>query len=882
MKRMSQSPFAPPLRCVALVCLQGLVCDNLPAQGQPALILPEDWPAGSVQVEIFEGMPDRTSWDFPRPAPSERYSEPAFGFATLPAKYSARGVKVDRECPFLFRASANIQLPKGQHRLLLRARTGSRLFVDEKVILSTPFPNLNADGHEEVPEVPVAVAPEIRYLRPGHAESVTNFVADGANHLFVLEALVGTKGRRPELGELCVSVCSGGETSFALLGSGGKILLTEEGWNAYEVGRRAHFKAEDRQRRERAAAEEAKYWAWRHQLARQEMAECQVPASRPPEVSAAMPVHNDVDRFIGARLEAAGARPGPLLDDYSFLRRVTLDTTGLTPTPEEIEVFRRDASSSRERRARVIERLLGQPGWADHWVSYWQDVLAENPGILKPMLNNTGPFRWWIYESLADNKPMDRFASELILMEGSVYYGGPAGFGLATDNDVPMAQKAQIVAQAFLGMQMQCARCHDAPYHDFKQKDLFSLAAMLKREPQQVPLSSSIPTNANIVVGRLVKVTLKPGSKVEPDWPFHEILANDLPAGVLRSAGDPREKLAALITDPRNGRFAKVLVNRVWKRYLGWGLVEPVDDWETAQPSHPALLDYLARELVTHDYDLKHLARLILNSHTYQREVRPEGSLDQKPGERLFASPARRRMTAEQVVDSVFAAVGKSFNAEELNMDVDGRRPVKDFNNLGRPVRAWEFASLSNERDRPALAMPKAQPIVDLLAMFGWRESRQSPQTVRDHAANVLQPAALANGVLGNGRVARLSDDSALTALCLQDRPLLDLIGAVFLRVLSRPPREAEVSAFTALLEPGYAQRRLQPSGSQAQKSSGPARAVSWANHLNPEATRIKQAMERQARAGDAPTERLRAEWRERMEDMVWALVNSPEFVFVP
>src|SRR6185503_10389580 len=114
----------------------------------------------------------------------------------------------------------------------------------------------------------------------------------------------------------------------------------------------------------------------------------------------------------------------------------------------------------------------------------------------------------------------------------------PAGFGIATENDVPLAQKAQIAAQAFLGMQMQCARCHDAPYHDFKQRDLFSLAAMLRRAPQEVPLSSSIPTNANIVIGRKVNVTLKPGSKVEPVWTLTNAMPDDFASGVLRNAKD--------------------------------------------------------------------------------------------------------------------------------------------------------------------------------------------------------------------------------------------------------------------------------------------------------------------------------------------------------
>ncbi|HEU0008700.1 MAG TPA: hypothetical protein VFT34_02680, partial [Verrucomicrobiae bacterium] len=126
-----------------------------------------------------------------------------------------------------------------------------------------------------------------------------------------------------------------------------------------------------------------------------------------------------------------------------------------------------------------------------------------------------------------------------------------------------------------------------------------------------------------------------------------------------------------------------------------------------------------------------------------------------------------------------------------------------------------------------------------------------------------------------------LSDDSAITALALQDRPLPELVRALFHRVLSRPPTADELNAFTAQLADGYADRRLKPSGSAAHKS-GPARPVSWSNHLNPEATRIKQEQERAARAGDPPTDRLRAAWRERMEDALWALVNSPEFVFVP
>ncbi|MFN4260549.1 MAG: DUF1553 domain-containing protein, partial [Gemmataceae bacterium] len=518
--------------------------------------------------------------------------------------------------------------------------------------------------------------------------------------------------------------------------------------------------------------------------------------------------------------------------------------------------------------------------WADHWVSYWQDVLAENPGILKPMLNNTGPFRWYLHQALRHNLAMDRFATELILMEGSAMGGGPAGFALATENDVPMAAKAHVIGRAFLGVELACARCHDAPHHPYLQKDLFSLGAMLAQKPLTVPASSSIPA-AELERRPLVEVTLRAGAKVSPAWPFTDLAPAELPPGVLRDAANPRERLAAILTSPHNDRFAQVLVNRLWKRYLGWGIVEPVDDWSVVEPSHPDLLAYLARELALHDYDMKHLARLVLNSHAYQRQARPDGSKETVAAERLFAAPARRRLSAEQLLDTLFVSVGKEFHSEELCFDPEGRRPANQMLNLGAPRRAWEFTSLSNERDRPALALPVAQTIVDLLVMYGWRDARQFPLTVREETPTPLQPLLLANGTVGS-RITRLSDDSTITELCLEDRPLAELIDAVFLRILTRRPSVAERELFTELLADGYADRRLLDAPRNPLRRATQAMNVSWSNHLSPEATRLKLELERAVRQGDPPTQRLRQDWRERMEDMLWALVNAPEFMFVP
>ncbi|GDY20692.1 hypothetical protein LBMAG56_20380 [Verrucomicrobiota bacterium] len=843
-----------------------------------APVLSRDLPPGEVRVEIVENIGSNNSWNFAAPAPVETYTVPAFGFAELPLKYSEKGLRTDRSAPFLLRASALVKLGQGEHKLLLRALQSARLTLDGKVLASTKFIIGGGDGHGAVPEVPKNLPEGLRFARLAHDEVTVTVKSDGREHLVVLEAFIGGKGLRPEVGELSVTL-QDKDATFWLLSPKEKVPHTDEGWTAYTGQQRALLTARNAARRREVAAAETKHWAARHEFARKLVAAMPAPAA--PAVAATTPVQNEIDRFIGARLETTKATPAPLTDDYAFLRRVTLDTIGLLPTPQQIQEFMADTSG--KRRANAIERLLRHPGWADHWVSYWQDVLAENPGILKPTLNNTGPFRWWIHEAFADNRPVDQFATELVTMSGSVYGGGPAGFGLATQNDAPMADRAQVVSQAFLAMNLACSRCHDAPYHDFKQKDLFSLAAMLNQAPQEVPKSSSIPANANIKVGRVVQVTLKPGEKVDPAWPFAKgTTPTPLPDSAARGAKDHREQLAAAITDPQNPRFARVIVNRLWKRYLGLALIEPVDDWEFAKPSHPELLDWLARELVTHDYDLQHVARLIFNSHTYQRVAGLNPPATDKPEDRLFASPLRRRMSAEQLVDSLFAAVGKEFNTEPLTLDNDNRRAAKDFLNLGAPRRAWEFVGFANDRDRPALALPKAQAIADVLGMFGRRESRQGPLNARDESPNVLQPAALANGDLANARATRLSEDCGLTDLCVKSQPLPALIDQVFLRVLSRPPTASERELLVQSLEVGYADRVVAGAVAKRKKEYDPTLLLSWTNHLNPKATDLKMAAEERARQGDEPTPRLQPHWRERMEDVLWALVNSPEFVFVP
>jgi hypothetical protein len=949
-------------------------------------------PAGRVLVEICEkGVPEQNAWPPEPPTVSESYEEDAFGLFETPHKYVDTGVRGDRPIPYLLRAAAVVRLPAGNHRLLLRGRGASRLYVDGRMILSTPFPPPSSDGHHPIPTDYLDLGPDFRFAPPGNRERWTDWETAGGEHLVVLETLVGSltgnRKRRPELGETVVAISREGETNWKLLSPGErKVPYTDEGWAAYEQERRIYLAQLNAERRKKLRGEHAAYGQKRRNVAKAWLNS--TPEITVPTLPKGYPSNNPIDHFLSAKLQTAAAqvaqiKPGaidfyrdvqPILqarcadchqgpkvqgnlrlesraaallggdsgpafvpgkpdqsellariratggermppkgdplkpaeieiverwiregavwpelkidrvevttlcDDLTFLRRATLDTIGLVPSLDEIRRFEADPPA--ERRRLAIDRLLSDPRGADHWTGYWQDVLAENPNILNPTLNNTGPFRWWIYESLLDDKPIDLFVTELVRMKGSERLGGPAGFGVASQNDVPMAAKGTVVSAAFLGVEMKCARCHDAPYHTSTQEQLFQLAAMLGTSSLEVPKSSSVPLDKLHQGGRkpLIQVTLKPGTKVEPRWPFAS-LGDEATGGELAEyPEDARDRLAALITGPQNERFAQVIANRIWQRLMGRGLVEPVDDWERGQATHPELLRWLGRELIRSGYQVKQMMRLILNSHAYQRAVDP----NLRETSPLYAARSLRRIGAEQLVDSLFFAVGKGLGTEEVSLDVDGQRDNGNSLSLGRPTRAWMFSSTSNERDRPSLSLPRVQAVVDVLAAFGWRPSRQDPTTAREQAVNILQPAVLANGTMSVW-LTRLSDDHGVTELATQsDLTVEQLLDNLFLRMLTRKPTEEERARYLPYLAPGFAERvQTADSANKPAGSRKPPRYVSWSNHLSEEANAIKIELEAAARRGDPPTNRLASPWRARLEDVLWALVNSPEWIYI-
>jgi hypothetical protein len=269
-----------------------------------------------------------------------------------------------------------------------------------------------------------------------------------------------------------------------------------------------------------------------------------------------------------------------------------------------------------------------------------------------------------------------------------------------------------------------------------------------------------------------------------------------------------------------------------------------------------------------------------MTSDLYQREGR-NGSRAAEPKLRFFTAPEVRRLSAEQVVDSLYAAAGRQIDVEEITFDPDGRRPATTMISLGCPKRAWMFASLSNERDRPSLSLPRAQAVVDVLEAFGWTGSRQIPRTDRESAANVLQPGVLANSTLSVW-ITRASYQSALATLALEAPSPERLVESIFLRFLSRRPMAEERALFVAALSQGFDERRVPDGEISVPQPLPPLAPVTWSNHLVSEANSIQIEAERRCRQGPPADPRLASAWREVYEDIVWSVINSREFVWIP
>ncbi len=364
--------------------------------------------------------------------------------------------------------------------------------------------------------------------------------------------------------------------------------------------------------------------------------------------------NNFVDRLALAKWKKLGLLPSPTCDDATFIRRLTVDLCGRLPTPAETRVFLTD--SAPDKRSKLIDRLLDGPDYPAYFALKWGGILRNSN--LAGADQAAVAFHHWLKDSIARNRPYDTFVRGVVAAAGE-WQDAPAVNWLWQNRDDQLHQVTADVAQVFLGVRLQCAKCHHHPYERWGQADYYGLAGFFTRLGRksfgQPPpyYASATPTT-----GEKDPLT---GKTPEPKY-------LDGPAGIFSPDEDPRHALVDWMAKPDNPFFAKALVNRMWGHFLGRGIYHEVDDLrDTNPPSNPELLDALAKDFVAHHFDVKHVIRTILNSRVYQLSADPT---DHNRNDRQnFARYYARRLPAEVFLDAVNATCGTKggFNGVSAN-----------------------------------------------------------------------------------------------------------------------------------------------------------------------------------------------------------------------
>ncbi len=361
----------------------------------------------------------------------------------------------------------------------------------------------------------------------------------------------------------------------------------------------------------------------------------------PAEAFTAAPRRNFIDEMILDKLQALNIPPSAECHDGEFIRRAFLDTIGVLPTIEETTAFLADPAPAK--RDRLIEMLLARPEFVDYWTYKWADMLLVNSMSLQPTA--MWSYYNWVRDNVAANTPWDKFAQRLVTASGSTLENGATNF-FVLHKDAP--DLSETVSQAFLGMSIACARCHNHPMEKWTNQQYFAMANLLARVRTKDGQAGGSSTVFDASAGELVQPLTGKPQKPQP---------LDGEAMEFESEVERRTHLADWLTSPENPYFARSISNRVWANFFGAGLVESVDDMRLTNPaSNPELLGAVASHLVDHEYDLKSLMRTILQSHAYQRSsvALPEN----KAETRFYSRYYPRRLMAEVMLDVLSQASG--------------------------------------------------------------------------------------------------------------------------------------------------------------------------------------------------------------------------------
>ncbi len=478
-----------------------------------------------------------------------------------------------------------------------------------------------------------------------------------------------------------------------------------------------------------------------------------------------VPRANFVDDHVVSKLKLLNLPPSPPCSDAEFVRRAYLDTCGILPPPAEVTAFLADTSA--DKRSKLIDKLLDRPEYVDYWSHKWSDLMLVSSRKLPQ------PAMWSFYRTVrravADNRPWDQFARDILTASGSTLTnGGGAYFVLHKD----VTDLAESTAVTFLGMSINCARCHNHPLEKWTQDQYWSFANLFSR----VGLKDGARPG-EVIVRALPEgeaLHLRRGTAMMPT-PL------DGKATSLEDSADRREKLVEWMTSPENPFFAKAAVNRIWRNFMGRGLVEAEDDVrETNPPTNRELMDALTKDFVAHKFDMKHLCRTILNSAAYQRSSKP------LPGnaadDRFYSRYLVRRLSAEVILDAYADIAGVPTMFDQVTVG-----------SSGGTAKSGSYPSGTR-----AMQLPDSQLVSRFLDAFGRAERVQTCACEKTTDGSVTQALHLSNGKTLNEK---LRDPKSRVSGWIAEK-LTDAaaVEKLFLLALSRSPTDAERRRFVEVL----------------------------------------------------------------------------------
>ena len=506
------------------------------------------------------------------------------------------------------------------------------------------------------------------------------------------------------------------------------------------------------------------------------------------------PTNNDVDTHVFAKLKMLNIPPSPLCSDEQFVRRVSLDLCGILPTPDEVREF--VASTQSDKRARLIDQLLERPEYADFWTKKWMDVLRASRDSIQ--LAGAQAYQKWLRDRIEADESFASIAESLLTSTGQSYSDAPANFFCVPPTPTAITDPAYLqkdlteaTAQLFLGIRLQCVRCHDHPYEKWKHADYLALAAhftQVTRSRLGKAGPSGRPERRQIEIAldfKAPEIKNESGETIVPRLPGESVA--DVPADQ-----DRRQRLAKWLTRKDNPFFAKALVNRTWFHLHGRGIVEPVDDFRDSNPSaNDELLESLAADFVQNGFRLKPLIRTIANSRTYQ--LSPVPTPGNQSDDRYFSHMSSRPLSAEVLLDAVCHVTGIP-EVFEITNDYTIGLPEGSIT-LPAGTRAVQLPVTDTETLINTMGKYVRYEPHPFLRTFGQPSRTQTCECDREQHFGRKQALELIIGQMTANRLT--SKDNRLGRLLAEQKSDAEILNELYLCALSRVPSEASAKSLS-------------------------------------------------------------------------------------